>query len=223
MVGSPSRLLIVEDHDATRLGLTTLLTRAGYDVQSAGTFAEGRKLLAAQAPDLLIADVRLGEYNGLQLIAAAPRSIASIVLTGFPDPALETEALKLGARYITKPITGVDLIALVEEMIVSARQRRTRGSTRRWDRKLVMTDISAEIERVRARLVDVSYGGVKFEIERDQSLPASFKITMPGPGLSIDADLVWETGRGRHRVCGAAISSANAAAVHDWAKLVDVL
>ena len=94
MVGSPSRLLIVEDHDATRLGLTALLTRAGYDVQSAGTFAEGRKLLAAQAPDLLIADVRLGEYNGLQLIAAAPRSIASIVLTGFPDPALPVQLLR---------------------------------------------------------------------------------------------------------------------------------
>jgi len=223
MARNPFRLLLVEDHDATRQGLTALLTHAGYVVESAATFAEGRRLLAAHAPDLLIADVRLGEYNGLQLIAAAPRAVASIVVTGFPDPALETEALKLGARYITKPIDAEALLGLVEGTIASMRRRRSRGSTRRWDRKLVFADVSAEVERARARFVDISYGGVKFEIERDRSLPRSFKITVPGPGLSIDADLVWETGSGRHWVCGAAISSANAAAVHDWARLVDVL
>ena len=223
MVRSLSRLLVVEDHDATRMGLTALLTNAGYVVLSAGTFHEGRRLLSADAPDLLIADVRLGEYNGLQLVAAAPRAVASIIVTGFPDPALETEALKLGARYITKPIDTEALLAMVEETIASAQRRQSRGSTRRWDRKLVVAEVSAQVDRAQARIVDVSYGGVKFEIERDQSLPPSFRITMPGPGLSIDADLVWETGSGHHRVCGAAISSANAAAVHDWARLVDVL
>jgi DNA-binding response OmpR family regulator len=223
MESSTSRLLIVEDHDATRHGLASLLARAGYVVLSTGTFAEGRQLLAEQALDLLIADVRLGEYNGLQLVAAAPRAVATIIVTGFPDPALETEALKLGARYITKPIDAEALLALVEETIASARRRRSCGSTRRWDRKLVDAEISAEVEHARARIVDVSYGGVKFEIERDQSLPPSFRISVGSPRLSIDADLVWEAGSGRHRVCGAAISSANAAAVHDWARLVDVL
>jgi DNA-binding response OmpR family regulator len=222
MARSRSRLLIVEDHDATREGLTALLESAGYDALSAGTFAEGRRLLAEQAPDLLIADVRLGEYNGLQLVAAAPRAVATIIVTGFPDPALETEALKLGAHYLTKPIAPEALLALVEEAIVSARRRQSRGSTRRWDRKPVVAEVAAEVEHAQARIIDVSYGGVKFEIERDQSLPPSFRITMAGPELSIGADLVWETRSGdRHWLCGAAISSGNAAAVHDWARLVD--
>jgi DNA-binding response OmpR family regulator len=224
MVQRRSRILIVEDHDATRQGLTSLLKSAGYVVLSAGTFADGRQLLAEEAPDLLIADVRLGEYNGLQLVAAAPHAVASIIVTGFPDPALGAEALKLGAHYITKPIVAETLLALVEETIVSARQRQLRGSTRRWDRKPVIGKVSAKVEQAQARIVDISYGGVKFEIERDQSLPPSFRITVASPGLSIDADLVWGTRSGdRHWVCGAAISSGNAAAVHDWARLVDGL
>jgi DNA-binding response OmpR family regulator len=224
VVRTRSRILVVDDHDATREGLTALLKNAGYVVLSAGTFAEGRQLLADEAPNLLIADVRLGEYNGLQLVAAAPRAVASIIITGFPDAALGAEALKLGAHYITKPVAADALLALVEETIVRARQRELRGSTRRWDRKPVSGQISAQVEHAHARLVDISYGGVKFEIEREQTLPPSFRITMASPEVSIDADFVWGTRSGdRHWVCGAAISSGNAAAVHDWARLVDGL
>jgi DNA-binding response OmpR family regulator len=224
VVDIPYRILIVEDHEATRRGLRALLTNAGYVVLSAGTFAEGRRLLAEQAPDLLIADLRLGEFNGLQLVATAPLAVPSIIVTGFPDPVLEAQALKLGAHFITKPIAADALVALIEETIVSARRRQSRGSTRRWDRKPVSGKVSAEVEHAQARIVDVSYGGVKFEIERDQSLPPSFRITVADPALSIDVDLVWETRSGdRNWVCGAAISSGNAAAVHDWATLVDGL
>ena len=224
MVGVPYRILIVEDHEATRRGLRALLTNAGYVVLSASTFAEGRRSLSEQAPDLLIADVRLGEYNGLQLVATAPFAVPGIIVTGFPDPVLESEALRLGAHYMTKPIAAEALLTLSEEMIVSAAQRQSHGSTRRWDRKPVAGKVSAQVANAHARIIDVSYGGVKFEIERDQSLPPAFSITVASPSLSVDVDLVWETRSGeRHWVCGAAISSGNAAAVHDWATLVDGL
>jgi DNA-binding response OmpR family regulator len=216
------RILIVDDHETTRQGLRAVLTSAGYIVLSASTFAEGRRSLAEQAPDLLIADLRLGDYNGLQLVAAAPLAVPSIIVTGFPDLVLEAEALKLGARYITKPIDIEALLTLIEETIVSARNRQSRGSTRRWDRKTVADNVFAQVEHAQARIVDVSYGGVKFEIDRDRSLPRSFRITIASAALSIDVDLVWETRIGdRHWVCGAAVSSANAAIIHNWATLVD--
>ena len=224
MAPSRSNILLVEDDDATREGLKALLEDAGYAVQSVGDFVEGRRLLAEDAPDLLIADVRLGRYNGLQLIATAPRPVASIIVTGFPDPTLKAEALRLGARYVTKPIAPEEFLALAEATIVNARQRESRGSTRRWERKPVVGKVSAEVEHAPARIVDISYGGVKFEIERDQSLPPTFRIKLGSPLLSINAELVWGTRSGdRKWVCGAAISSGNAAAMHDWAMLVDAL
>jgi DNA-binding response OmpR family regulator len=217
----PYKILVVEDHEPTRRGLGLLLTSAGYVVISAGSFFEGRRSLIENAPDLLVADVRLGEYNGLQLIAAVPSAVPTIIVTGFPDAYLKAEALRLGAHYITKPVAPDAFLALVEETLISASRRQARGSTRRWDRKPVSGRVSAVVENAQARIVDVSYGGVKFEIEREQSLPSSFSLTVDSPPFSVDVDLVWNTRRGDQWVCGAAISPGNAQAVHHWATLVD--
>ena len=218
---TPYKILIVEDHEATRTGLRTLLTNAGYDVSSASSFVKGRRAIAEQVPDLLIADLRLGEYNGLQLVAAVPLGVPSIVITGHPDAVLAADAQKLGAHYITKPIATKALLNLIEDSLISAAQRQSRGSTRRWDRKPVRGRVYAQVENAPARIVDISYGGVRFEIEREQALPSSFSLTVDDPALSVDVNLVWETRRGeRQWSCGAAISG-NAEAVHGWATLVD--
>jgi DNA-binding response OmpR family regulator len=217
----PYKILIVEDNEASRMGLRTLLIRAGYEVASASSFIKGRRAITEQAPDLLITDLRLGEYNGLQLVAAVPLGVPSIVVTGYPDSVLAAEAQKLGAHYVTKPIVPETLLNLIEEALTIAAQRQSRGSTRRWDRKPVGDKFSAHVENVQARIVDISYGGVRFEIERDQALPASFSLTVADPALSVDVNLVWETRRGeRYWSCGAQISG-NAEAIHGWATLVD--
>ena len=69
---TPYRILIVEDHEATRQGLQALLSNAGYEVRSAGTFADGRRAIAEQQPDLLIADLRLGASTDCSLSPASP-------------------------------------------------------------------------------------------------------------------------------------------------------
>jgi CheY-like chemotaxis protein len=219
----PRKILIVDDHDATRRGLQQFLANAGYLVLSAGTFDEGRRLLNEQAPDLLIADVRLGDFNGLQLVASDP-ALPSIIVTGFPDPVLQAEALRLGAHYLTKPIAPNKLLELIDEKFVGVARRQSYDSKRRWDRKHVSAELSAQVEDAFARIVDISYGGLRFEIERQQPLPPSFSVIVANPGVSIDVALVWETRSGdRHWVCGAAVSSGNAAALHNWAALVDTV
>jgi FixJ family two-component response regulator len=50
-------------------------------------------------PDLLIADVRLGEYNGLQLLASTTQPTAAIIITGHPDPVIEADAHRMGADF----------------------------------------------------------------------------------------------------------------------------
>jgi len=111
------KILLVEDDGATRVGLSTLLERAGYDVVATESVQEGRSALEDASPDLLIADVRLGAFNGLQLIAMRPRPIPTIVTTGFPDPVLEAEARQFGAEFILKPIEPAGLLTLVAELL----------------------------------------------------------------------------------------------------------
>jgi len=120
--GVASEILIVDDDEATRTGLKQLLERAGYKVTVAGTFAEGRFALSQSTPNLLIADVRLGEFNGLHLVATNPQSIPTIIVTGYPDPVLKADAHRFGAEYLVKPVSPAALMALVKEKLESPKE-----------------------------------------------------------------------------------------------------
>ena len=115
------KVLVVEDEAATRRGLETLLQQAGYEVVVAASVPQAQKALNEDAPDLIITDVRLGEFNGLQLLATSSRPIPAIVATAFADPALEIEAARLGAHYLLKPIAPTVLLALVEDLLSEKR------------------------------------------------------------------------------------------------------
>jgi two-component system response regulator YesN len=66
--------------------------------------------------DVLITDVRLGAFNGLQLAVLARDQnpeIQLIVFSGFDDPVLRQEAERLGAVYLVKPVTSRQLLELI--------------------------------------------------------------------------------------------------------------
>jgi DNA-binding NtrC family response regulator len=112
-------VLIVDDDGATRRGLAQLLVQAGYEATAVGTFDEARRIIGTTPPDLLITDIRLDAYNGLQLILNSPRQIPTIVITGYADPVLEAEARRGGAAYLVKPVQPSDLLALVGEKLAA--------------------------------------------------------------------------------------------------------
>jgi DNA-binding NtrC family response regulator len=116
---SPIRVLVVDDAASVRLMLSELLGNAGFEVLSAGTFEEGRHLADTGNPDLLLVDIRLSEFNGLQL---AERSRLDhphrpvIVMTGHSDPVLEAEARRHGAEFVEKPLHPARLIEMIRRM-----------------------------------------------------------------------------------------------------------
>jgi DNA-binding response OmpR family regulator len=118
------KVLIVEDDETTRKGLTELLMTAGYMPLAASSFPEGMQLLDSQRPDLLIVDVRLGEYNGLQLVIASERRVPAIVLTGHADPVLAEDARDEGAEYLVKPVEPAALLALISQRLAGHRDSR---------------------------------------------------------------------------------------------------
>ncbi len=111
------KILVVDDEDGMRRFLFTILTRAGYDVVTAESVQGGSRTLEEAPPDLLITDVRLGDFNGLQLLAMHPLSIPAIVVTGFPDPVLEAEARQFGATFVLKPFVPAELLTIVEKLL----------------------------------------------------------------------------------------------------------
>jgi len=102
--GRPN-ILIVEDDRPSLEGFMALMADAGYDVIGAHSFEEGRVALN-RAPDVILTDVRLGQYNGLQLIIRGRLvnpGLRAIVVTGHPDPVVQREAEALRAVHLEKP------------------------------------------------------------------------------------------------------------------------
>ena len=68
-------------------------------------------------PDVLITDVRLGHFNGLQLVVIRPATTVALVVSGFWDRTLEEEARRNGAVYLLKPVSGEQLIQAVRQVL----------------------------------------------------------------------------------------------------------
>lgn len=109
-------VLIAEDDPATLTGLAGYLRGAGFSVIPLPSFLEARRIMPFAKPDVVIADVRLGEYNGLQLAVQAQAldpAPAIIVTSGFGDPVLQAEAERLGASFLLKPFAPSVLLDLI--------------------------------------------------------------------------------------------------------------
>ncbi len=90
-----------------------LLALEGYRVLTADSFEAGRSALDDCVPNVLIVDVRLGAFNGLQLVATANGAIPSIVMTGHDDVTIQRAAYRFGAEYFVKPVPSAELLAAV--------------------------------------------------------------------------------------------------------------
>jgi DNA-binding NarL/FixJ family response regulator len=102
-------LVMVADDDASfRAGLEEILQTAGFEVVAFGCFEDAHAYLEDHTPDVVVSDVRLGAYNGVQLVLLArarqPASRA-VVISAFDDPFLRKEARRAGACYLLKPVT----------------------------------------------------------------------------------------------------------------------
>lgn len=115
-----SRILVVDDNEMYLAGIKELLEEAGYDTFVASTFEDGKVELRDREPDLLILDVRLGAFNGLQLISTGRVGIPAIVVTGFDDPVLRADASEFGATYMVKPVPPAALLELIDQKLKSA-------------------------------------------------------------------------------------------------------
>jgi DNA-binding NtrC family response regulator len=114
--GRPSRKILIVDDDVALLdGLEKAFSAAGENATASSSFEGARQILRTEEYDVLITDVRLGAFNGLQLALLARDiypAITLIVFSGFDDPVLRAEAERAGAVYVVKPVSAATLIDL---------------------------------------------------------------------------------------------------------------
>ena len=107
-----SQRIVVVSQDGERLHtLIDELLDAGYVASGASTFADGRLLVQSESPDLVIADERLGPFNGLHLIVmgrAQHPNMKAIITSHARDAALENDARRMdvGCLVETTELSG---------------------------------------------------------------------------------------------------------------------
>ena len=114
-------VLVVDDEADFLATYDRLLRRHGYRTITAGTRQAALAMLEGEPLDLIIADLRLPDGDGLDVVRAArmrPHPPPVIVVTGFASEQSRRQALAAGATaYLAKPFSTSALASLVREAL----------------------------------------------------------------------------------------------------------
>ncbi len=105
-----TRVVIVDDQALIRQGIAGLLAVAGIDVVGeAGDGRAGVEVIVATAPDVVLLDMRMPQFDGLwvlERLRSEDIDVPVLVLTTFDEDELVLDARRAGARgYLLKDVT----------------------------------------------------------------------------------------------------------------------
>ncbi|HEX8790412.1 MAG TPA: response regulator [Polyangiaceae bacterium] len=117
------RILVVEDSDAIRQMIETLVSARGHQVEAVPTGAKGLESALASPPDAILLDLMLpGGLDGFDVCrklreAEATRLIPIIVISALTDDSSKQRATEAGATaYYTKPFSPTALLKELETL-----------------------------------------------------------------------------------------------------------
>jgi two-component system, OmpR family, KDP operon response regulator KdpE len=129
---SSPRILVVDDEPQIQRFLRPALIASDFEVLTATSAAEARRLIATRSPDLVVLDLGLPDRDGKTVIAdvRAFSQVPIIVLSARDQESEKVEALDLGADdYIEKPFGIAELLARIR----TALRRRPGGADARTE------------------------------------------------------------------------------------------
>ena len=110
-----SRILVIDDEEGIRQGCVRALGSQKFQVETAGTLAEGRRMIEQANFDLVLLDIMLPDGQGtslLKTIRTRDAETVAVIITGFATVELAVDAIKQGAYdFISKPF-DTDLLLM---------------------------------------------------------------------------------------------------------------
>ncbi len=123
------RVLVVDDEENARLGLSKILELDGYWVHSVANGREALDFLQRQQVHVVISDLQMPEMNGISLLRELNRNHPGtrfIMVTAHGGVDSYLEAIDLGAyEYINKPIKVEELRLVMKKMLKKQRVVKT--------------------------------------------------------------------------------------------------
>ena len=117
---SIKRILVVDDEENTRIGLSKLLSQEGFEVESAANGNDALDLLGQHKINLVISDINMPDMNGLAFLRELSRKFPStsvIMITAYGGVESYLEAMNLGAyEYLHKPVRLEELRSVMKKI-----------------------------------------------------------------------------------------------------------
>lgn len=170
-----ARVLVVDDEEGMlEVCSDTLNPLPDTEVVLEQQSPQAAELLRTEDWDLLIADIRMPNISGMELLQLAREcdpDLDALIITAFPSVETAVETLKLGAAdYITKPFRPEELRATVNRILEARRLRQENHLLRRYverpysfgeiiGRSEAMQDVFATIEQVADTNTDILIHG----------------------------------------------------------------
>ena len=120
-------ILLIDDDPSLRRVTQYNLTAKGFNVVTAESGAQGLEYFETTGPDLVVTDVKLGDMNGLDILAKIKKKapdIPVIIMTAFGSIEMAVQAMNKGAfNFITKPFDRDTLILSCKKALELKRLR----------------------------------------------------------------------------------------------------
>jgi len=111
----PVAVLVVDDDPVSLHLVQDLLEDTGFRVRTTTSPAEALRAIEEEPPDLLLADLRMPEMSGLDLLRAGQHlvpGLCGIIITAFATEETTREVFQAGAQdLISKPVNEEELTA----------------------------------------------------------------------------------------------------------------
>ncbi|MCL5283395.1 MAG: response regulator [Armatimonadetes bacterium] len=125
-----TRVLVVDDDNWVRELLVTVLSEAGYEVESASNAQDAIAKLRVSFFDLVLSDIRMPGMDGISLssyLSKIHMDTPVVLITGYGQASMARNAIREGASdYITKPFQVETIPIVVERNLERHRLERLR-------------------------------------------------------------------------------------------------
>ncbi|QAU23848.1 response regulator [Dyella sp. M7H15-1] len=118
-----ARILIVDDSESQRTGITRIVEKLGHKAVTAKDGADGVEKARQEKPDLILMDVVMPNLNGFQAtrtISKDPETahIPIVLVTTKDQETDKVWGMRQGAKaYVTKPIKEEELATVLKELL----------------------------------------------------------------------------------------------------------
>lgn len=216
----PHQILLVTPDQQARADIAQMLVDAGYDVRRVATFEAATAAFSADAPDLLITALRLGEYNGCHLVLRARSRVPNVrsLLVGIRDDYTH-DVQELGIPMIYEPVNERTLLPTVSECLRGL-DLGQESLQRRWPRK--QAEVPVRVPTGQARVLNVCYRGVGLELAGTTPVVGRpLDLEFSSLGIAVTAVPRWSHEQGQGVIAGCELPQLPDDAEVRWRALVD--